>query len=269
MRKRFKSKIARRRFLTGVAGTAAGLLARGGALAQTDANAHLAVAYEDAGLPIPPDFVGLSYESAILAAGDYFTPDNASVLGLIGLLGADGLLRIGGNTSERTVWRAGNEAAAPDSFVITPANIDRLAATLRILGWKLIYGLNLARGTPETAAAEAAYVAGAVGGNLLAFQIGNEPDGFGRWTALRPKTYDAPAFLAEVLRGDPRACPRRAFRRPRRRRRNRLGRRLRRDAARRSRPADPALLRRWSRRRTPCHARKVAARRRRAGARAG
>jgi hypothetical protein len=29
--------------------------------------------------------------------------------------------------------------------VITPAHIDRLAAALRLLGWKLIYGLNLAR----------------------------------------------------------------------------------------------------------------------------
>ena len=194
---RSSSEIARRHFLTGVVGTAAALLARGGALAQTDASAHLAVAYEDAGLPIPPDFVGLSYESAILAAGDYFTPDNASVLGLIRLLGADGVLRIGGDTRERTVWRAGNESAAPDSFIITPANIDRLAAALRILGWKLVYGLNLARGTPETAAAEAAYVARAVGRGLLAFQIGNEPDGFGRWSALRPKTYDATAFLGE------------------------------------------------------------------------
>jgi hypothetical protein len=65
------------------------------------------------------------------------------------------------------------------------------------LGWKLIYGLNLARGTPEAAAAEAAYVSRALGANLLAFQIGNEPDGFGRWTAVRPETYDAGAFLAE------------------------------------------------------------------------
>jgi hypothetical protein len=40
-------------------------------------------------------------------------------------------------------------------------------------------------------------VSSVVGSNLLAFQIGNEPDGFGRWTAVRPKTYDAAAFLAE------------------------------------------------------------------------
>jgi hypothetical protein len=43
---------------------------------------------------------------------------------------------------------------------------------------------------PPAAAEEAAYVAHAVGANLLAFQIGNEPDGFGRRTAVRPKTYD-------------------------------------------------------------------------------
>lgn len=56
----------------------------------------------------------------------------------------------------------------PASFVITPANIDGLAAALRVLGWKLIYGLNLARGAPAEAADEAAYVANAVG--ALAFR---------------------------------------------------------------------------------------------------
>jgi hypothetical protein len=189
--------IARRRVLRGAVAAAVGLLAGRSARAQSEASARLAVGYEDAGRPIASDFVGLSYESAILAAGDYFAPDNASVLGLIRLLGESGVIRIGGNTSERTVWRAAGEPAAAESLVITPVSVDRLAAALRILGWKLIYGLNLARGAPEAAAEEAAYVARAVGSNLLAFQIGNEPDGFGRWTAVRPKTYDAAAYLSE------------------------------------------------------------------------
>ena len=165
--------------------------------AQSDASAFAAIAYEDAGRKIPSDFIGLSYESTILAPGDYFAPDNASVLGLIRLLGRDGVIRIGGNTSERTVWRADGKAARPEDIVITPVSIDRLAAAMRALGWKLIYGLNLARGTAEQAAEEAAYVSQALGANLLAFQIGNEPNGFGRWTAVRPRTYDAVAFLAE------------------------------------------------------------------------
>ena len=189
--------IARRHFLSGVAATAVGLVASRMSRAQADAGARLTIAYADAGRPIASDFVGLSYESAILAAGDYFTPENGSVLGLIRSLGRNGVIRIGGDTSARTVWRAATKAIASDSFVIAPASIDRLAAAIRILGWKLVYGLNLARGTPEEASDEAAYVARAVDSNLLAFQIGNEPDGFGRWNALRPKTYDATAFLAE------------------------------------------------------------------------
>jgi hypothetical protein len=84
--------------------------------------------------------------------------------------------------------------------VITPAAIDALAALVRALGWRLIYGLNLARGTPEAAADEAAYVANAVGPQLLAFQIGNEPDGFGRWSAVRPSSYDVSDFVAEWQR---------------------------------------------------------------------
>src|SRR5262245_7496774 len=133
--------IARRGLLRGVAAAAAGLLVRGGARAQAGADALLTVAGRAAGRPIAAGFGGLSCESAIRAGGCYFTPDNARVLGLIRGLGRNGVLRIGGNTSERTVWRgegAPTAPAAPGSFVITPASIDRLAATLRIIGWKLV-----------------------------------------------------------------------------------------------------------------------------------
>ena len=40
----------------------------------------------------------------------------------------------------------------------------------------MIYGLNLWHGTPENAAAEAAYVFETLGPRLICFQIGNEPD---------------------------------------------------------------------------------------------
>jgi hypothetical protein len=186
--------LGRREFVAGLGGA---LLSPLAARAQTDI-APIIIDYENDGRPIPPDFTGLSYESAILNPGTYFAPENATLIALLRALGA-GVLRIGGNTSERTVWRSA-DVAAPESIVITPAAIDRLAATLRVLGWKLIYGLNLARGTPEAAAEEAAYVARALGPLLLAVQIGNEPDGFGRWTRVRPPTYDFAAYLAEWAR---------------------------------------------------------------------
>jgi hypothetical protein len=187
--------IGRREFLSGLAG--ATLVAPGIGLvrAQTGAGARVVVAYEHPGRPIAPDFIGLSYESAILNPGDYFSPDNAPMLGLLRTL-ETGVLRIGGNTSERTAWNP-DVPPAPGMIPIMPAAIDRLAATLRMVGWRLIYGLNLARGTPQAAAAEAFHVSRALGPLLLAFQIGNEPDGFGRWTGVRPKGYDAAAFLAE------------------------------------------------------------------------
>jgi hypothetical protein len=197
--KRCFQQIDRRRFIGGLTGTTIGWLAAGISRAQVGADALLVIAYEDAGRPVASDFIGLSYESAILAAGNYFTPDNKSVLGLIRSLGENGVIRIGGNTSEFTEWRVEAKPGTSGSFVITPASIDRLAATLSILGWKLIYGLNLARGTPAEAAEEAAYVSRLVGPNLLAFQIGNEPDKFGRWswTAPRFKTYNVARFVAE------------------------------------------------------------------------
>src|SRR5215475_3296699 len=198
---RHSMSIERRAFLAAVTGTAMGLVTPGTGRAQADMGALVVVAHDDAGQQIASDFIGLSYESAILAAGDYLTPDNASVLGLIRSLGRSGVIRIGGNTSERTTWSAaGAKSMAPDRFVVTPASIDRLAAAMRALQWKLIYGLNLARGTPEEAAEEAAYVSRALGANLLAFQIGNEPDGFGRWTAVRPRTYSAATYIEEWRR---------------------------------------------------------------------
>jgi hypothetical protein len=189
----------RRRFLLGLAGGGAALIARASAQ-DGPAAVRLAVDYEDAGRPIARDFIGLSYESAVVAANDFFTADNRTLLRLLRTLGPEGVLRIGGNTSERTLWRTQDTPAPPENFVITPFAIDRLANFLRALGWRLIYGLNLAAGTPEDAAAEAAYVAHAAGPQLLAFQIGNEPDGFGRWSGVRPKTYDLAAFLDEWRR---------------------------------------------------------------------
>jgi hypothetical protein len=189
----------RRRFLLGLAGGGAALLGRASAQ-DGPAMARLGIDYEDAGRTIARDFTGLSYESAVVAANDFFTADNRTLLRLLRTLGPEGVLRIGGNTSERTLWRTQDTPAPPKNFVITPFAIDRLGGFLRALGWRLIYGLNLATGTPEEAAAEAAYVAQAAGPQLLAFQIGNEPDGFGRWSGVRPKTYDAAAFLDEWRR---------------------------------------------------------------------
>jgi hypothetical protein len=57
----------RRRFLIGAAATAAGLLTPGTNRSQPGINLRLAVSSEDPGQAIALDFIGLSYESSILA----------------------------------------------------------------------------------------------------------------------------------------------------------------------------------------------------------
>ena len=189
--------MSRRSLLRILAGIAATAYASRRARAGPHVAASVAVGYDAPGRIIPENFIGLSYESAVLASPDYLSPRNLSVMGLFRGLGPDAVLRLGGNTSERTAWRDTGNAYVAQAFVVTPAAIDALAGLVNALDWRLIYGLNLARGTPEAAAEEAAYVARAVGPRLLAFQIGNEPDGFGRWSGVRPQGYDLDAFLAE------------------------------------------------------------------------
>lgn len=189
--------MTRRSLLCTLAGMAATVCAPRRVGAAPVANASFAVGYDQPGRAVAENFIGLSYESAVLASPDYLSPGNLSIAGLLRGLGARGVLRLGGNTSERTVWRDTGDRSEVGSFVVTPAAIDAVAALLNALDWRLIYGLNLARGKPEAAAEEAAYVARAVGPRLLAFQIGNEPDGFGRWSGVRPQGYDFDAFLAE------------------------------------------------------------------------
>jgi len=187
--------MSRRSLLRILAGVAATPHTSGRARAGPEVTASVTVNYDQPGRLIPENFIGLSYESAVLASPNYLSPRNPTLHALLRGLGPGAVLRLGGNTSESTRWRGTGNVSEP--FVITPAAIDALAELVKALNWQLIYGLNLARGNPEAAAEETAYVARAVGSRLLAFQIGNEPDGFGRWSAVRPQTYDFQAFLAE------------------------------------------------------------------------
>jgi hypothetical protein len=190
--------VKRRNFLQGLAGLAT-MRTSGSAGAGPVTNASVVVDYDLPGRSsISDDFIGLSYESAVLASPAYLSPANVSVSGLIRGFGRGGVLRLGGNSSEDTFW--GGPRDGNDGIVITPAAIDALAALLDAIDWRLIYGLNLARGSPEAAAEEAAYVARAAGTRLLAYEIGNEPDGFRSWRGVRPRTYGFGAFLAEWQR---------------------------------------------------------------------
>ena len=95
----------RRRFLYALPGLAATLRASGRAGAEPFMNASVAVGYDQPGRAISKNFIGLSYESAVLASAEYLSAGNLSIIDFLRGLGPGGVLRLGGNSSERTVWR--------------------------------------------------------------------------------------------------------------------------------------------------------------------
>ena len=144
-----------------------------------------------AGSAVPVDYLGFSCETAQLADPTYFAADNHELVSLFKTLAPQGILRLGGNSSEFCWWKTsatdqppelpasahGADNWMPHSFTaIEPVAVDRLVEFLQATGWNAIYGLNLGTGSPERAAEEAAYVARKLGKRLLFFQIGNEPE---------------------------------------------------------------------------------------------
>jgi uncharacterized protein (TIGR03437 family) len=121
---------------------------------------------------IGPGFAGLSYEKSQMA-NQFFSPQNANAIGLFKLIGPS-LLRIGGNSVDRTTWTPNGKGCT--SGQVAPLDIDALAGFLKVTGWQVLYGVNLAQSTPALAAAEVAYAVQALGSYLYGVEIGNEID---------------------------------------------------------------------------------------------
>jgi hypothetical protein len=204
------STLTRRQWLQVAAGASAVAPAILGARSSSAAGLTLKIEPSREILKIPANFTGLSYESAQLANPGFFAPFNTALAGFVQRLGSQGVLRVGGNTSEFTVWSAGAAAPAASSALagpdtgakshpktaVTPEAARNLAGFVKSCGWQLIYGLNLGNGTPEQAAAEAQAVCEAAGDRLLALQIGNEPDLFHR-NGLRPPNWTFDDYLSQ------------------------------------------------------------------------
>jgi hypothetical protein len=129
-------------------------------------------------------FASFSYEKRYLhtSTSVFFGPDNASLIGLFNALGG-GVLRIGGNSVDRITWTP--EGVGQVKAQVSRTDVNNLANFLKLCpNWKVIYGINFAgahdsSSSPALAADEAAYVAQQLGTQLLAFEIGNEPDSYG------------------------------------------------------------------------------------------
>ncbi|MFZ0520383.1 MAG: hypothetical protein WAL95_05140 [Candidatus Acidiferrales bacterium] len=202
--------LTRRKFLatSACAVIAARLQAHGSSTAQVT----LRIPNEATGPQMPIDFVGLSYEVQQLVDPTFFSAQNSGLIRQFKALSSNGVLRLGGNTSEFAYWKPTPDSPEPQHpqvrevegepqahyYGVTAEAVKNVAQFLQATGWNCIYGIGMGTNTPARAAEEAAFVAQTLGDRLQYFQVGNEPDLFDRH--LRdPKTWSAKTYLEEWL----------------------------------------------------------------------
>lgn len=142
------------------------------------------------------NYVGLSFGTNLLNTGQF---DNVGNL-------AELLKNLG--TSD---MRFGGIVADQNFSGITPQALAALARLTKASGWSVIYTENIAQFDAPRVAADAAAVSKALGGSLLAFACGNEPEFF-QSDGVRPKDYTVGDYLSDAANcmeaidtGDPNA----------------------------------------------------------------
>jgi len=176
------------------------------------AQVTLHIPAEANGPQMPQDFIGLSYEVQQLTDPTFFSPANTGLIAQFKALATNGVLRLGGNTSEFGWFKATADSPEPEHphirevvgepkaqyYAVTADAVKRLAEFLAATGWTCLYGIGMGTNTPERAATEAEFVAKTLGSRLQYFQIGNEADLF-RNHLRDPKTWGVKTYLDEWL----------------------------------------------------------------------
>ena len=183
------------------------LLGLSSLLAAEPVSATIVVHTDKPGLVIPADFTGLSTEKKLMAR-DCFSADNKDLIALCRTLGP-GVFRIGANNVDSTFFK--REGAPPlesmqdnkyvtDPRTIGPKSVDAFFDFARAVGWKVIYGVNLGANDPVMAADEAAYAWQVGAKEIIAIEIGNEPNLYSKGPkreGIRPSSYGYPQYKAE------------------------------------------------------------------------
>jgi hypothetical protein len=145
---------------------------------------------------IPLSFMGLAFDKATIYQG-IFTASNSYLIALCQALGP-GVLRIGGNSVDATVWTPNGAGSVTGQ--VAPSDVNNFAAFIHATGWKCIYGVNLggsSNGTtnPTLAAQEVTAATAALGSSLLGIAIGNEEDSWGNSGSYYPGNWSLSQFM--------------------------------------------------------------------------
>lgn len=146
--------------------------------------------------------IGLSLETEELSTRD-LESSHRSLVALMRLLGP-GVLRLGGNSVDRSWWSSNGEASPGwATSVINASDLTRLHRLMTATGWRVILGINLGHFDPGRAANEARAAQRILGNRLLGFEIGNEPDDYGDpRVKLRPSSYSVTDYLGDMASYD-------------------------------------------------------------------
>ncbi len=179
------------------AGAAHRLFAARGGSASSSPRPTLTIAPAPLGPAFAPGAIGLSIEAQELASNDLQT--NRAPVPLMRLLGP-GVLRIGGNSVDRSWWTSRGEPPPKwATRVLTPANLLGLRRLLAATHWRAILGVNLGHFEPARAAEEVASAQRTLGRYLLGIEIGNEPHTYSApWMKLRSGAYSPSNYLNEL-----------------------------------------------------------------------
>ena len=191
--------LTRRTLLAKVLGASAGLVIARDWEALAEANSALLLRLAKvAPIEIPANFTGLGYEMSSVATPGLLRPTNSRYVNLVRGLGPEGVLRAGGIVANYTCF-APDGTAKHDrkNTVITRDGLEGFHAFLREVRWRAIWSVNFAQGTIDEAVAEARAVFDVLGARLLALEIGNEVDTYGKGQPFRPPSYDYEAYRRE------------------------------------------------------------------------
>jgi hypothetical protein len=135
---------------------------------------------------VPEDYLGLSVEWSMVqhwlgTSRLSAVPATVELLKSLHAGPGGGVLRIGGNSQDGYRWAPG---ASPDgnqlfTGVVNRGMVDAIFEVARRSGWRIVLGLNLKADQPSEAVGLARYaVEQDRGGNLLALELGNEPNSY-------------------------------------------------------------------------------------------
>jgi hypothetical protein len=168
------------------------------------------------GQPMPPGFIGFSFEYRAVHVYTGRDPRavNPVLVALVRGVAPNQapVLRIGGDSTDVTWWpMRGVIPPAGVTYALTKGWLRTTQALAQTLGAKLIMGVNLAANRPALAAAEARALLQGIGRQYIqALEIGNEPDLYpvfawfrdrrGRVVFIRPRRYSLSALSHEFAR---------------------------------------------------------------------